>query len=146
MSMHSPQDSPYPRHGQGQGGGQGNAPYGGHGYGPSNYGAPGPVPMYGHAPAPFGYEPSTGIPYSDKSKIAAGILQIFLGTLGIGRFYMGSTGIAVAQLVLTILGWLTTVILIGFLLLPIVAVWALIDGIVILAGRPVDAQGRPLRP
>ncbi|MGX1271933.1 hypothetical protein RKD18_005127 [Streptomyces phaeoluteigriseus] len=41
--------------------------------------------------APYGVDPM-GRPYSDKSKIVAGILQLFLGYLGIGRFYVGSVG------------------------------------------------------
>ncbi|WP_252435711.1 DUF1707 domain-containing protein [Pseudonocardia humida] len=81
--------------------------------------------------APYGREPVTGVPYSDRHKVVAGVLQLVL-PLGIGRFYTGHTGIAVAQLLLSFIG-------IGLL-------WAFIDGIVILAGRPVDQYGRPLRP
>ena len=81
--------------------------------------------------APYGREPMTGQPYSDRSKVVAGLLQLFL-PIGIGRLYMGQAGIGVAQLVLSLFG-------IGIL-------WAFIDGIVILAGRPTDARGRPLRP
>ena len=55
---------------------------------------------------------------------------MFIGTLGIGRFYMGNTGIGLAQL-FTCGG---------------LGIWALIDGIVILSGDPVDSNGRPLRP
>jgi TM2 domain-containing membrane protein YozV len=79
--------------------------------------------------APFGHDPQ-GRPYSDKSKIVAGILQLFLGTLGIGRFYVGSVGVGVAQL-LTCGG-------LGF--------WSLIDGIMFLTSNDrTDAQGRVLR-
>lgn len=38
-----------------------------------------------------------------KSKMAAGLLGIFLGSLGIHNFYLGYTGKAVAQLLITIL-------------------------------------------
>jgi TM2 domain-containing membrane protein YozV len=79
--------------------------------------------------APYGFDPQ-GRPYSDKSKIVAGILQLFLGTLGIGRFYVGSVGVGVAQL-LTCGG-------LGF--------WALIDGIIFLTSNDrTDGQGRVLR-
>ncbi|MCL6734150.1 TM2 domain-containing protein [Streptomyces neyagawaensis] len=79
--------------------------------------------------APFGFDPQ-GRPYSDKSKIVAGILQLFLGTLGIGRFYVGSVGVGVAQL-LTCGG-------LGF--------WSLIDGILFLTSNDrTDSQGRVLR-
>ena len=83
--------------------------------------------------APYGIDPVTGLPFSDKSKIIAGVLQIFLGGLGIGRFYMGNIGMAIAQIAVT------------FLTLGLGAIWPLIDGILILVGNPKDAQGRPLR-
>lgn len=81
--------------------------------------------------APFGIDPITGLPFSDKSKMVAGLLQIFLGMFGAGRFYTGHTGLAVAQLLIG--SWLTC------------GIWPLIDGIMMLAGKVPDAQGRPLR-
>jgi len=81
--------------------------------------------------APYGREPVSGRPYSDRNKVIAGLLQLFL-PVGVGRFYTGHTGIAVAQLVLSLFG-------IGL-------IWAFVDGIVILAGDPTDPYGRPLRP
>lgn len=84
--------------------------------------------------APYGVDPITGIPYSDKSKLVAGLLGILLGGFGVGRFYMGNIGMGVAQILVT---WLT---------FGIGALWPLIDGIIILAGNPKDANGRPLRP
>ncbi len=80
------------------------------------------------APPPFALG---GI--SDKSKMVAGLLQIFLGPLGIGRFYLGHTAIGIAQIAVT---WVTCGV--GWL-------WPFIDGILILAGKVNDAQGRPLR-
>jgi hypothetical protein len=101
---------------------------------PPGYGYP--PPHYGQGPAwppdpsaPWGREPLTGRPYSDKSKLVAGLLQIFVGAFGTGRWYTGSYGIATAQL-LTCGGC---------------GVWSLIDGILMLIGRVDDAQGRPLR-
>ncbi|MDN5747459.1 MAG: DUF1707 domain-containing protein [Pseudonocardia sp.] len=82
--------------------------------------------------APYGRDPRTGIPYSDRFKVLAGVLQLVL-PFGAGRFYTGHYGIAVAQLLLSLVG-------IGVL-------WAFIDGIMILAGHPTtDPHGRPLRP
>ncbi len=118
-------------------GGYGAPPPGG-GYGaPPGYGPPPGIPgdMGMMAPhAPYGLDPITGMPYSDKSKMVAGLLQIFLGSFGVGRFYTGHIGIAVAQLVITLiscgtLGWC----------------WPLIDGIMMMMGKVPDAQGRPLR-
>jgi TM2 domain-containing membrane protein YozV len=98
-------------------------------------GGPGPSPLVGppgyDPQAPFGREPVTGVPYSDRSKVVAGVLQLLL-PCGVGRLYSGHTGIGVAQLLLT-------------LFFGLGALWAFIDGIVILAGRPTDRFGRPLR-
>jgi TM2 domain-containing membrane protein YozV len=107
--------------------------------GGTTYGAPGlprPVPAVHPSmqPAPFGREPATGLPYSDKSKVTAGILQLFLGGVGAGRFYTGHTEIAIAQLIVTIVTF------------GLGAIWGVADGIVLLAGRNTDPQGRPLRP
>lgn len=115
------------------------------GYGPSpGYGGPppggygGPPPGWGPPPgqygypvpgAPYGVDPMTGIPLSEKSKVIAGVLQLVLGGVGAGRWYTGHYGIAVAQL-LTCGG---------------LGVWALIDGIMMLVGNVKDPQGRPLR-
>ena len=76
-----------------------------------------------------------------KSKMAAGLLGVFLGGLGIHRFYLGFTGIGVAQLVLGLLGIVTCGV-------TSVAswIWGLIEGILILTGSMNrDAAGRPLR-
>jgi TM2 domain-containing membrane protein YozV len=83
--------------------------------------------------APYGIDPMTGMPFSDKSKMVAGLLQICLGTFGVGRFYTGHTGIAIAQIAVS---WLTC---------GLGALWPVIDGVMMLMGKVPDAQGRPLR-
>lgn len=62
-----------------------------------------------------------------KNILIAYILLIFLGVLGIHRFYLNRPGTAIAQLVLTVVGWLTVFIVIGFLPLLVVAVWIFVD-------------------
>lgn len=75
---------------------------------------------------------------AQKSKIAAGLLGIFLGSLGVHNFYLGFTGKAVAQLLISILScgmlsWAS-------------AIWGLIEGIMILTGSiNVDGNGNPLK-
>src|SRR5947209_19297985 len=139
--MNYPPNAPPP-------GGYGGPPPGGYGpppggYGPppGGYGAP-PAPgmmggMVGGGPmqpaAPYGIDPITGMPFSDKSKMVAGLLQIFLGSFGAGRFYTGHMGLPIAQIAVT---WLTC---------GAGALWPLIDGIMMLLGKVPDAQGRPLR-
>ena len=87
-------------------------------------------------PPPTGppvYYPSSPLPmpgFSDKNRVAAGLLQILL-PFGIGRFYTGHTGIAVAQL-------LTSFLFVG-------VIWSFIDGILFLVNGGTDAEGRPLR-
>jgi TM2 domain len=55
--------------------------------------------------APFGRDPATGVALSDKSGATAGVLQLFLGVFGIGRFYIDSTQIAIAQLCVGLFGF-----------------------------------------
>lgn len=105
-------------------------------------------PQYG-VPAPYGVHPMTGIPYSDKSKVTAGLLQLLLPFVlicGVGRLYSGHIGIGLTQLILYLFGWVLALIVIGWLIVPAVWLWSVIDGIVMLAGNPVDGHGRPLRP
>jgi TM2 domain-containing membrane protein YozV len=115
------------------------------GYGPT----PGyaPNPGYGVDPqAPFGRDPVTGTPLSDKSAIAAGFLQLFLGFLGIGRFYIGSTTIGAVQLSLGLFAFFFSLFcFVGFPLLFGVMVWAVIDAIMIFTGSVPDNYGRKLR-
>jgi TM2 domain-containing membrane protein YozV len=100
---------------------------------PGGYPPPPGQPFGAHAGAPWGVHPITGVPYSDKQKLVAGLLQILI-PVGIGRFYIGDTGKGVAQLLVTIFTC------------GIGALWPFIDGIIMLVGDPNDAQGRPLRP
>ncbi|MEV7993271.1 TM2 domain-containing protein [Streptomyces sp. NPDC086077] len=117
----------------------GSGPYPGGQPGPYGYphqyqqqpGYAGPVPpgtYTGDPNAPYGYDPY-GRPYSDKSKIVAGVLQFVLGCFGVGRFYTGHVGMALGQL-FTCGG---------------LGIWALIDAILLLTGDHTDAQGRVLR-
>ena len=72
-----------------------------------------------------------------KSKIAAGLLGIFLGTFGVHNFYLGYTGKAVAQLLITLLSC-------GILAFAS-TIWGLIEGILILTGSiAVDGNGNEL--
>ncbi len=76
-----------------------------------------------------------------KSKLAAGLLGILLGGLGVHNFYLGYTAKAVIQLVLSLVGW------IAFGLGPLAAtIWGIVEGVMILTGSiSTDATGRPLK-
>ena len=72
-----------------------------------------------------------------KSKLAGGLLGIFLGYFGVHNFYLGYTGKAVGQLLITILSC-------GILSF-VSGIWGLIEGIMTLAGNiDKDANGNPL--
>lgn len=85
-----------------------------------------------------------------KSKIAAGLLGIFLGGFGVHNFMLGYTGKAVAQLLMSVLGILITSFscgILGFTMFAAVAaeIWGLVEGIMILTGSiKTDAKGVPL--
>lgn len=84
-------------------------------------------------------------PEGSKSKIAAGLFGILLGCWGVHNFYLGFTGRAVLQLVLTIVGLILSIVIVGVFLVLGIYIWALVEGILILAGsRTVDAKGIPL--
>jgi hypothetical protein len=112
------------------------------GYAQSGYGQPGGYPQPGY-PQPGYPQPGYayaapqfdewGNPLSDKSKMVAGLLQIFLGSFGVGRFYLGYSGIAIAQIAVT---WLTC---------GLGGIWPFIDGIMMLTGKVPDSGGRKLR-
>jgi TM2 domain-containing membrane protein YozV len=112
-----------------------------------------PAQSYAFGPAPYGVDPMTGVPLSDKSKIVAGLLQILpgfaMGLGGIGRLYAGQTTLGVIQIAATVVGWASFwcgfLLLVPFVIYFAVWLWFVVDGIVILAGRPTDGLGRPLR-
>lgn len=81
-----------------------------------------------------------------KSKMAAGLLGIFLGQFGVHNFYLGYTGKAVAQLLLTIFGYILAIFIIGVFMVAAAGIWGLVEGIMILSGSiNTDANGIPLK-
>ncbi|NLP14280.1 MAG: TM2 domain-containing protein [Clostridium sp.] len=70
-----------------------------------------------------------------KSKLAAGLLGIFLGGLGIHRFYLGYTTMGIIQIVVSLITCGAG------------SIWGFIEGILILCGSTItkDAKGNPLK-
>lgn len=118
----------------------------------AGYGAPPPPPPgqagyqqgWQQPPPPYqqqGYPPvgyvQPGFPDPQaKSKIAAGLLGIFLGGFGVHRFYLGYTKIGVIQIVVTLVTC------------GIGSLWGFVEGILYLVGAggyTTDSTGRPLR-
>ncbi|MFY1599761.1 TM2 domain-containing protein [Micromonospora sp. WMMD737] len=110
------------------------------GYPPPPWGYPPPAgpypPGYTDPTAPYGRHPVTGEPFSEKSKVVAGLLQLIglFGLVGIGRIYLGDTKLGVIQLI------------VGLITCGLGAViWGIIDAVLILTDKVRDPYGRPLR-
>ena len=104
------------------------------------YGALEPAPYYGYPADPRQQAYQNGLYSAQKSRVAAGLLALFLGGLGIHNFYLGRTGIGLLQLLLTVLT-------LG-VLAPGVGIWALVEAILIFSRSPsfaTDRRGIPLR-
>jgi hypothetical protein len=108
--------------------------------GPQGWGGPGQQ---------YGYDPMA------RSRVVAGVLGILLGALGVHNFYTGYNQFAWIQLGSTLGSVLLTVITLGLfapvssVVIPGMAVWGLVEGIMFLTQRTgrysMDAFGRPLR-
>ena len=80
-----------------------------------------------------------------KSTGAAYALWFFVGFLGGHRFYLGRTGSGIAQLVLTVLGWLTLMLGIGLVFLLAVGIWVLVDAFLIPGMIEADTAAKRTR-
>ncbi len=104
-----------------------------------------PVAQPADGSPPFYHYASFNGAVGTKSKVVAGLLGIFLGGLGIHRFYLGYTGVGLLMLLLSVTC--------SGALLPVfpgagcglVAVWGFIEGILCLSGRMRDAKGMALQ-
>lgn len=92
------------------------------------------------------YNPYTGAPLSgidpQKSRIAAGLFGMLMGTFGVHNFYLGNTQRGLIQILVATLGapltcGLSTVA---------VWIWSLVEGVQILEGKiKMDANGIKLK-
>ncbi|MBK8268636.1 MAG: TM2 domain-containing protein [Planctomycetes bacterium] len=115
---------------------------------PTAPGVPPPPPPAG-GPRPHQH---ASVPYANaggrfsrqvgsRSKVAAGLLGIFLGGLGMHRFYLGYTGMGLLMLLISFVGGgMTLGYGCGFVWL-----WGFIEGVVCLCGGMKDADGMELR-
>jgi len=92
-------------------------------------------PAAGETTPPTGLQPLTSAlaePISERSKVTAGLLGIFLGGFGAHRFYLGYTGIGVLMIFATIC-------------CGVGVIWGFVEGIMCLAGAMRDVDGKRLR-
>ncbi|MBQ4145011.1 MAG: TM2 domain-containing protein [Clostridia bacterium] len=72
-------------------------------------------------------------PAGQRSRLVAGLLGIFVGSLGIHNFYLGKIGIAITQIIVTIITC------------GLGGIWGFIEGILILCDKiNCDGKGNPL--
>lgn len=62
-----------------------------------------------------------------KNMIIAYLLWWFLGWAGVHRFYLGSVKSGLTQLLLFVLGWVTTFFIIGYVLILVWLIWWVLD-------------------
>lgn len=74
-----------------------------------------------------------------SNKIVAGLLALFLGELGIHKFYLGFTGPGLVYLLTNTVGWVIILFLLG---IPnmILCAMALIEGIIYLTKTDEDFE------
>lgn len=117
----------------GQYGAYNQQPYGQQAYGQQAYAQQ--EQFYGQHNG-YGFDPNYSAgPISTRSRLVAGLLGIFLGGMGIHRFYLGNIGIGVVQIIVTLVTF------------GLGSIWGFVEGIMILARAKsfsADADGLPL--
>jgi TM2 domain-containing membrane protein YozV len=64
---------------------------------------------------------------AERNVLLAYILWFFLGNLGVHRFYTGRAGTGVVQILLSVVGWATVWVLIGWVFLAVLWLWLIVD-------------------
>lgn len=83
--------------------------------------------IYATGPAPASVASA-----DQKSPLVAGLLALFLGGLGIHKFYLGYNGPGITLLIGTITSWVLTIVVIGLLGLMLISIICLIEAIIYL--------------
>ncbi|MDR1388329.1 MAG: hypothetical protein LBJ44_12295 [Propionibacteriaceae bacterium] len=114
--------------------------------GPVIFGGPAAATWTYDDEAPYGRDPLTGQPLSDKRRGTAALVQAFFGWIGGGRLYVGDQrgGFLAVALFMAALGFTITTFWGWALWIPL-WLWWTVDFILILSGHVPDGQGRQLR-
>jgi TM2 domain-containing membrane protein YozV len=97
------------------------------------YAVPGQYAVAGQPPATYPQQYPPGA--QPKSRMAAGLLGVFLGSFGVHRFYLGYTNIGIIQIIATVFTC------------GLAGIWGFVEGILILMKNDnflTDADGVPL--
>lgn len=81
---------------------------------------------------------------SEKSKMVAGLLAIFLGHLGLHEFYLGEKKKGITKIIATVICAFLFIIGIGIIGFLGVWIWNIIDAVKIFQGKVTDADGNAL--
>lgn len=110
---------------------------------------PGQGAETGAAPSPPPVPPTLNyakhVRVSSRSRVTAGLLGIFLGSLGVHRFYLGYTGVGLIMLLLSLSLGTASILCVPGAGCGFVGLWGFIEGIVCLSGGMRDADGLELR-
>lgn len=114
-------------------------------------GQPDQPPAYGQPVPPGHQQPGYGPPAQvnhtyivrdQKNTVLTYVLWFFLGSLGIHKFYLGHYKAGITYLLLSVIGWATTWLLIGFAFLAVVGVLLIVD-IFLIPGHVRQANALP---
>ncbi|MBM7599838.1 TM2 domain-containing membrane protein YozV [Virgibacillus halotolerans] len=64
---------------------------------------------------------------TERNVLLAYILWFFLGNLGVHRFYTGRVGTGIVQILLSVVGWATVWLFIGWFFLAVLWLWLIVD-------------------
>lgn len=67
-----------------------------------------------------------------RNKTVAALFALFLGTLGMHKFYLGKKNAGLVYLICTIAGWLTYWLIIGLIPIMVITILSFIDAIKLL--------------
>lgn len=106
-------------------------------------GRPGAFPPGSMAWGPDGPQPTSGTSSRGRSVLLAYVLWFFLGALGAHKFYLNQPYQGIIYILLTVIGWSTTPILIGWFILAAWGVLMIVD-LVLIPVRLVQLNTRLL--